>query len=400
MSTAPPRFVFMTCRAGAESALKQEVARTDPNWRPAFSRPGLVTFKLAEGESPGAAQLAARQWAFAHAHGISLGRGTEDSLSLLTEQFWASVSEAPEVEAFGDMHVWQREAASPSHAANSTMVTPLAGEIEQALRASAPASAKKLRQAASTTSGAKRRASPRNSLVLDVVLIDPGEWWTGYHYVNSIVQRWPGGAIPIRMAPGAVSRAFLKMEEAIQWSAFPLSRDDEIVEIGCAPGGASQALLQRGLFVTGIDPAEVAPVVLEHPRFRHVKKRGIEVRRKEFARTRWLTADMNVDPNATLATVEAIVCHTGVSIRGMILTLKLGGWDDAARIPEWIERVRGWGYRDVRVRQLVSGGTEVCLAALRRKALRRLGRGASRSSDKRAAQRKDQAHGALPGPHF
>ena len=98
--------------------------------------------------------------------------------------------------------------------------------------------------------------------MLDAVLIAPGEWWTGYHYVSSTVQRWPGGAIPIRMAPGAVSRAFLKMEEAIQWSVFPLSRDDEIVEIGCAPGGASQALLQRGLFVTGIDPAEVRAEVL------------------------------------------------------------------------------------------------------------------------------------------
>ena len=42
------------------------------------------------------------------------------------------------------------------------------------------------------------------------------------------------------------------------------------------------------------------------------------------------------------------------------------------RLPEFVERVRGWGYRDVRTRQLVTGGQEVCLVALRRKALRRL----------------------------
>ena len=45
------------------------------------------------------------------------------------------------------------------------------------------------------------------------------------------------------------------------WSDLPLEPDDECVEIGCAPGGASQALLERGLFVTGIDPADVDPVV-------------------------------------------------------------------------------------------------------------------------------------------
>ena len=82
---------------------------------------------------------------------------------------------------------------------------------------------------------------------------------------------------------------------------------DECVEIGCAPGGASQALLDRGLFVTGIDPADVDPSLLEHPRFRHLKKRGKEVRRKEFVGVRWLVADMNIAPEDTLSEVEAIV---------------------------------------------------------------------------------------------
>ena len=98
------------------------------------------------------------------------------------------------------------------------------------------------------------------------------------------------------MPAHAVSRAYAKLEEAIQWSGLPLVAGDECVEIGCAPGGASQALLDRGLFVTGIDPAEVDPVVLEHARFRHLKKRGTDVRRREFEGVRWLVADMNIAP--------------------------------------------------------------------------------------------------------
>ena len=57
----------------------------------------------------------------------------------------------------------------------------------------------------------------------------------------------------------------------------------------------------------------------------------------------------------------------------MVLTLKFSEWSVAERLPEFVARVRGWGYRDVRMRQLVTGGQEICLVALRRKALRRLG---------------------------
>jgi 23S rRNA (cytidine2498-2'-O)-methyltransferase len=192
------------------------------------------------------------------------------------------------------------------------------------------------------------------------------------------------------------------LEEAIQWSGLPLAAGDECVEIGCAPGGASQALLDRGLFVTGIDPADIDPALLEHPRFRHLKKRGTDVRRKEFEGVRWLAADMNIAPAATLDEVEPIVTHPGIAIRGMILTLKLSDWTAAARLPELVARVRGWGYREIRTRQLVTGGQEVCLVALRRKALRRLGKKLNRKRPRghRVELRTDAPHPTLPEPHF
>ena len=59
--------------------------------------------------------------------------------------------------------------------------------------------------------------------------------------------------------------------------------------------------------------------------------------------------------------------HPDVHIRGMVLTLKLAEWEQAEQLAEYAARVRGWGYRDVRMRQLASGGQEICLVALRRK---------------------------------
>jgi 23S rRNA (cytidine2498-2'-O)-methyltransferase len=400
MSKDGAQFVFMTCRAGAEGAVKEEVARLEPGWRLSFSRPGFLTFKHA-GERPlDDRQLAERNWTFAHACGISLGRLKGESLAVLAAQAWRheDVAALAAHGDFKDIHVWQRDLSAIDDDCEPSMITPLCQEIEAALRAAAPDSCDKLR---SIPSGRKHPAT-RNGRVLDVIVIEPGEWMIGHHRAVRRHERWPGGAIPVPMPEHAVSRAYAKLEEAIGWSDLPLAAGDESVEIGCAPGGASQALLDRGLFVTGVDPADVDPSVLATPRFRHLKKRGKDVRRKEFEGVRWLVADMNIAPEATLDEVESIVTHPDVAIRGMILTLKFSDWSVASRLPEFATRVRGWGYRDVRTRQLATGGQEVCLVALRRKALRRLGGKLRRVKNRRprAESRRDEPHTKLPGPHF
>jgi 23S rRNA (cytidine2498-2'-O)-methyltransferase len=398
MSKEAAHFVFMTCRAGAEAALKQEVARTQPAWRPSFSRPGFLTFKCG-GETPlDDRELGERHWTFAHAHGISLGKVSGLQLADLVQQVWQHAGVAALVESKTplDIHVWQREPAIDDDD-GETFVTPLCQEIEVALRAAAPE-----RSGIERTVAKSRRATPRNSRVLDVVVVAPDEWWIGYHRAIRRTERWPGGVIPVRQPAHAVSRAYAKLEEAIQWSDLPLAKEDECVEIGCAPGGASQALLDRGMFVTGIDPAEVDPAVVGHPRFRHLKKRGSDVRRQEFLGVRWLAADMNIAPDDTLSEVEAIVTSPQASIRGLVLTLKLSDWSIASRLPEFVERVRGWGYRDVRTRQLLTGGQEVCLVALRRKALRRLSGKHNRKRKPRVSgeTRVDQPHTTPSEPHF
>ena len=396
MSQDAVRFVFMTCRAGAEAALKQEVANAEPEWRLSFSRPGFLTFKNGGERSIDDRRLAERHWTFAYTQGVSLGRIAGEQLAEMVQQFWAQ----PDIAAIAtsgesvELHVWQRERVADEEDGLGTFATPLCVEIETALRAAAPEKTTLAREM-----GGRRKAAPRNCRVLDVVVVEPGEWWIGYHAAVKTTERWPGGAIPVRLPSHAVSRAYAKLEEAVQWSGLPLAVDDECVEVGCAPGGASQALLERGLFVTGIDPAEVDPVVLEHARFRHLKKRGSDVRRSEFEGVRWLVADMNIAPNDTLDEVDSIVRHPGLSIRGLVLTLKFSDWSVAEQLPKLVERVRGWGYRDVRCRQLVTGGQEICLVALRRKALRRLGR-KRKAAGKPGQKRADEAHIEAPKPHF
>ena len=157
-----------------------------------------------------------------------------------------------------------------------------------------------------------------------------------------------------------ISRAYLKIVEALQWSELPVAAGDRCVEIGSAPGGSCLALLERGLLVTGIDPAEMDATVLAHPNFTHLRARAKDVKRSVFRDCRWLVMDANVAPNYTLDTLDALLTQAGVRPQGLVLTLKLTDSKLAEQLPAVAERIRRHGYRRVRMHQLAFNRQEVC----------------------------------------
>jgi len=348
-----PAFLFVTCQVGAERALKSEMARLGPRFHFAYSRPGFLTFKLPAGHN--LSDDFELPSVFARASGFSLGKTVASSLEARAAEAWQIAGG----QSYDALHVWQRDSAPCKDRGFEPHQTPAACEAETAIREQGD-------RLLGTTAHLTRIARP-GQRVLDCILVEPAEWWIGTHCAASGETCLPGGLCEIALPSGAVSRAYLKMEEALVWSGLPLAKGQRVVEIGCAPGGASQALLGHGVHVVGIDPAEVDPVVAAHPRFTHVQKRGSDVRRREFRGVTWLTADMNVAPQYTLDTVEAIVTHPTVEIQGLLLTLKLLDWELAEHIPEYLDRIRGWGYAYVRAKQLAHNRQEICVAALLRK---------------------------------
>lgn len=351
------RFLFTTCQVGVEWALKDEFARRWPGLRFAFSRPGFVTFKVTD-ESLGEQHLPCSTSVFARTCGWSLGRLESDDAAEVAVRAWEMLGE----QAVQHVHVWQRDRATPGdHGFEPGRWEP-ADEAARTIAASQPAS--------EGTVEANAVARP-NQGVLDCILVEPKQWWIGYHQTESVAQRWPGGVPTFSPPEAMISRAYLKMSEALLWSRLPCREGDAFVEIGCAPGGSCQALLERGMRVTGIDPADVDVRLLANSSFTHVKKRGADLKRREFRPFRWLTADVNVAPCYTLDTVEAIVTHSDVKIRGMLLTLKMLDESMYGQIDEYVRRVRAWGYDQVRVRQLVFNRQEVTLAAVKKTTARR-----------------------------
>jgi 23S rRNA (cytidine2498-2'-O)-methyltransferase len=357
-------FLFVVCQVGAEPALKSELARRWPEIRLAFSRPGFVTFKLPPGHGlSGDFDLAS---VFARTCGFSLGKVTGDHAEAMADRVWQIAGDRP----LDHLHVWQRDPAMPGDHDFEPGITPVADAVGRIIAARRPAEN-------GTGSESRPRVFPVNLVarpgqrILDCVLVEPNEWWIGEHQASAMPSRWPGGTPKIDMPDDAVSRAYLKITEALLWSRLPVSTGDHCVELGSSPGGSCQALLDRGLIVTGIDPAEMAPSVLEHPNFTHVRARGADLKRREFRNVKWLFADSNVAPKHTLDTVEHIVTNRQVNVQGILLTLKLIEWHLADQIPEYMDRIRGWGYPLVKARQLAFNRQEFCVVALRRRPRRR-----------------------------
>ena len=340
------RFLFAAIQAGAERALKNEVALEHPELRFAFSRPGFVTFRLPE--SAGELELRsifARTWGFslgkiAGADDIELSRGT-----------WRLVREQLPEQAVRHVHVWQRDRPLPGDESFD-------GAAEELARA---VGARFVEQRPDLDIvPAVNAAAAIGELVLDCVLVEPHEWWLGWHRAALPETRWPGGVPPIVLPPRMISRAYLKIVEALEWSELPVEAGDRCVEVGSSPGGSCLALLERGLRVTGIDPAEMDAEVLAHPNFTHVRARAKDVKRGTFRDCRWLVMDANVAPNYTLDTLDGVLTQAGARPEGLVLTLKLTDPALAEKLPAIAERLRRYGYRRVRMRQLAFNRQEVC----------------------------------------
>lgn len=350
------RFVFVACQHGTEPSIKSRLMNPERPYRLAFSRPGLLTFKISEtpsqpsAEGQNTAKVAERellpQDLLIRQSGFALGQLRGDT----AEKLASEVIEMAGTD-WNTVHVFARDYNLPGMRGFEPGQSELVTEVREILMGKMPLA---------DLSG---NPPAPDEKILDVILIEPNHWLVGYHYASKIHHGWPGGVFPIMSPEEVVSRAYYKMAEACAWSRLPLMADDRIVEIGSSPGGACQRLLDLGLKVTGVDPAEMDPLILEHPRFEHWRSKTAGLRRKMFRKFQWLAVDANVAPNYTLDMLEDIVVYPGNRIKGLLITLKLSNYDLVDSLDEYLARIRKWGYERVEARQLASNRRECCIVA-------------------------------------
>jgi len=339
-------FLLATCQGGAEATLAERVARLLPGTRRGAWRRGLVTFRLPPTVSlpddPLSGTLSDAIFARTACHCLGQVTGDDDRTRV------AALLALLPVADYRHLHVWPRDPAGCAGPADHA-------DGSRATRAVIAAAFPGLRATDAVT----------GEFVIDVVIDGPDRWWVGWHRVATASSALPGGIHPRSLPSEAVSRAWLKLDEALASFAIAIGPGERAVELGAAPGGASQRLLDAGLDVVGIDPALVDPVVASHPRFTHWRKRARDVRLRDFRGFDWIVADMNIDPTSTLEAIGRVVTAPGVRPRGIVATLKLPDWSRAAALDGWLAEIRAWGYLP-RARQLSTAGREVCVVALGR----------------------------------
>ncbi len=132
---------------------------------------------------------------------------------------------------------------------------------------------------------------------------------------------WPGGAVRFRKDESLVSRAAFKLLEAERAFGLPLDRFSNALDLGAAPGGWTSVLLDRGLKVTAVDPAEMDESLATHPNLRHIRRNAADV---SFSPGTFdlFVCDMSWDPYHTCRIVSELASSVTAGGSG-IITLKL-----------------------------------------------------------------------------
>jgi len=343
-------FVFATCLQQSMTNLKHELARTRPDLRLAYSRPGLITMRT-DAVPPGLSSPEP-QAVFARATGRSLGFA--DSLDRIIE-----LAESIAAPGFR-VHVFARDPARPDeqpedNEGTAKWCTAIRGRLG--------------------TRALDGDNAQLGDTVLDVVLPPPGltdPIMVGWHVHDHWRGAAPGGVRRVPVPPDVPSRAYSKIEEAINWSGIALHAGNVVVEIGSAPGGAAMALLQRGANVIGIDPSRMDPRVLgwcgPSGTFRHICNRAEHVRTRDLpAQVDWLVLDVNISPYRALVGLKHLMSLRGNSIRGLLLTLKLHDAGVIEDLPMLFAQIRGLACAvSLRATQLPSAHQEVVVFAQRK----------------------------------
>ncbi|XZE20571.1 SAM-dependent methyltransferase [Pirellulaceae bacterium SH449] len=352
--TASPTttFDYVACQHGAEPTIKRIFCEPNGPYRLAYSQKGLVTLK---------SNFAIPCWSKAvPTHPIVRSRGhiLKRYDGEVAETLVDSILEEYRSLDWTDLHVWQRDIAQPGWHGFEPGRSALARYVAEAFE-------KRLSELEDERATRVNQLALNESQIIEVIIDDPNRWWLATRVVQSVEDGWVGGVYVPHEPNDMISRAYLKIAEAIQWSQMPIRPGDQVVEIGSSPGGACQHLIDLGAKVTGVDPAEMDPRVASHPSFEHWRARSLQVKRKAFAPFRFLVCDANVAPNYTLETIESIVTYPTTRLEGIIMTIKLSSWEQSDHIPEQLDRVRSWGFTQVSARQLGHNRREYCIAAKR-----------------------------------
>ncbi|TMC67244.1 MAG: methyltransferase domain-containing protein [Chloroflexota bacterium] len=93
--------------------------------------------------------------------------------------------------------------------------------------------------------------------------------YLGISLARENLSDWPGGARHFAKTTDQISRAEFKLLEALEVFGVTLPTKGRALDLGAAPGGWTRLLLEAGLHVVAVDPANLDPRLATQPRLEH-----------------------------------------------------------------------------------------------------------------------------------
>jgi 23S rRNA (cytidine2498-2'-O)-methyltransferase len=244
---------------------------------------------------------------------------------------------------------------------DSDALNPLASTAQEAERAAVAALTRNTPGA--SPDGAARHLPPEEAPTgkmpfVQACLLGRDVAVVGVLRVGQAVSLAPGGRRRMGTPRSAPSRAAAKLLEAFDWIGRSPEPSDVCVDLGAAPGGWSQVLLERRCKVIAVDPARLAPGVAKHRNLTHVQASAFEYDPEETAD--WVFCDMAWRP----LEVAALLARWGRRrhARFLVANIKLPMKKKVEYIGRVKEILETGNWRDLRVRQLYHDRDEVTMA--------------------------------------
>lgn len=327
---AAAKFVFSTCKKGFEKLLKHEVQLNYPDLKFAYSRPGLITWKVDSNSTStdGTAEFVWRpnNLVFMRSRGESITATANSSSDVLA--IAARIQSISRVTDKLRLHVFAREIEESCFRTDHP--------LEIAERRERTSSLRNEILAADEGSIVFHKDEPaeEDDLVVDVCIGEGSDRiFMGQHIHSSQCRgsSHPNNLFPHLALPAeAPSRAYLKIEEAIRYFNIPMQRAEQALEIGSAPGGSAYNLLGRGLRVWGVDPCASdrthSPVVRRHEAFTEIVSKLHRLQLEQLPFTmQWILCDANISPEEAIPHLKRLCAAYSARncLKGLIYTCKL-----------------------------------------------------------------------------